>query len=261
MQHGLLSNGCAPQLARWLVEQPQLQPRWATRLALRHGSFWFEHLLKSQNNLYHVPATDQPHFVMGFWRSGTTLLHNRIYAASQSSSPLSWECFNPSSFRLRRRPTTNAIVKRPMDEGQISTFGPQEDEFALMLLGEPSLYRAFLHPSRFLELIDEAKSSADADYPRWYQFLSLVQRDECRPLILKSPNHWLRLPMIARTFPAAKQVWVGRDFAKTYLSNINMWTEMARIHALSEWRLPIAIGWTCLSSIARPNYCGSISPS
>jgi Sulfotransferase family len=235
VRHGLLTNGCAPALTHWLIAHPQLRPSWSKQFALRYGSFWFEHLRIEQDKLAISSRPLRPEFIMGFWRSGTTLLHNLIYAASQSQAPLSWECFNPSSFRLRPPPKVSVSINRPMDQGVISTFGPQEDEFAIMLLGEPSLYRAFFHPSRFAELVEETIASADTDHPRWSQFLHLVQANDDIPLVLKSPNHWLRTPMLGRTFPTARQVWVGRNFAETYVSNINMWTTMARLHALSNW--------------------------
>jgi hypothetical protein len=41
-----------------------------------------------------------------------------------------------------------------MDEGYIGTYSPQEDEFAALLLGEPSLYRAFIDPRRIDELTE-----------------------------------------------------------------------------------------------------------
>jgi hypothetical protein len=132
-----------------------------------------------------------------------------------------------------------------MDQGRISTLGPQEDEFAVLLLGESSLYRAFIDPRRLRECAQQLWSTADgttkADaLARWQQFLGgLNSAADGTPLLLKSPSHTFRLPVLRKLWPHAKFVWLGRDTGDVIASNQNMWRAMVASHGL--WACPDAV--------------------
>src|SRR6185437_4468898 len=113
-----------------------------------------------------------------------------------------WQCFTPSTCFLTNAPSQEAITERPMDRGQIATHGPQEDEFALLLLGEPSIYRGFIDPRRlrtcgreqWAETPPVPAPAASATLPRWQAFVRGIAAGSARRLLLKSPNHSFRLP-------------------------------------------------------------------
>src|SRR5215471_6092399 len=91
-----------------------------------------------------------PIFVLGFWRSGTTLLHELLCCDSRFGFPSTYACLNPAHFLLSERwtvPHFDREVARPMDDVRYSWASPQEDEFALLTLGAPSAYRALIVPS------------------------------------------------------------------------------------------------------------------
>src|SRR5439155_1605885 len=94
-----------------------------------------------------------PVFVVGHWRTGTTLLHELLVLDSRHTSPTTLQCFVPNHFLL-----TEGLLKkygmilvpdrRPMDNMATGWDKPQEDEFALCLLGLPSPYADMAFPNR-----------------------------------------------------------------------------------------------------------------
>jgi hypothetical protein len=57
-------------------------------------------------------------------------------------------------------------------------------------------------------------------------------------LLLKSPTHTFRLPLLQQLFPRAKFVWVGRHTGEMLASNLRMWHAMVASHGL--WACPDA---------------------
>src|SRR5262249_18962829 len=91
------------------------------------------------------PLRDGPVFVLGHWRSGTTLLHELLARAPRHAAPTTFDCLSPHPFLLTRS-WLPALLRRfaprrrPMDNMAAGWDRPQEDEFALCLLGLPSPY-------------------------------------------------------------------------------------------------------------------------
>jgi hypothetical protein len=97
------------------------------------------------------PQTPPPLFIIGHWRSGTTLLHELAMLDDRFCCPNYYQCYAPGHFLLTERtlaPLVKLIVpaKRPMDDMAAGLDRPQEDEFALMNLGAPSPYRRMAFP-------------------------------------------------------------------------------------------------------------------
>lgn len=233
------------ELARWTLEGGSA-PRapWGWRAQLRWHAWWFDRLTRQQAERLAQPRPRQaPIFVLGFWRSGTTLLHEWLAALPGHAAPATWQCFNPASFLLMGPPRAEGGgVARPMDAGWIAPHSPQEDEFALLLQGAPSLYRGFIDPRRLeslaRELLGPEASAGNAAWiAPWLAFLSGVeQQAQGRRLVLKSPNHVFRLDAVARVFPDAPWVWIGRPAAAVWHSNLRMWQSMVDTYGL--WPAP-----------------------
>ena len=126
-----------------------------------------------------------------------------------------------------------------MDRGLIATGGPQEDEFALLLLGEPSIYRGLIDPRRLPECGGAAWSQSDpsaANLERWQSFVGSVAGSSSARLLLKSPGHTFRIPTLRRLYPRARFIWMGRHPGEVLASNLKMWTAMTNVYAL--WECP-----------------------
>lgn len=229
-------------LLRWLRADagwPALG--WRLRAAMAWKSGWGELNAKlSRTQLRDAPALRPPLLIVGPWRSGTTVMHELLTAATGHATPLTWQCMNPCAFQLLGKGPQQAPVARPMDGLEIGALTPQEDEFALLGLGVESAYRGFLQPGRLAELGHTLEQQFWLDQagwlPRWEGFLQGVLKSLDRGgerLILKSPNHSFRLKAILRRFPDAQLVWMNRDPALTFRSNEKMWQAMFAEHGIT----------------------------
>lgn len=179
----------------------------------------------------HSQPPSAPLFILGLWRSGTTVLHELVNACGGWVAPQTWQCFNPSTCFLTGPPAGDATVRRPMDQGVITAQGPQEDEFALLLLGEQSLYRGLIDPRRLAQCAAASWPQDGSGLERWQVFVRGVAAGGGR-LLLKSPGHTFRIPLLRRLFPAARFVWIGRHPGEVLASNMKMWRAMMQVYAL-----------------------------
>lgn len=180
------------------------------------------------------PLAEPPIFIMGLWRTGTTLAHEMLTSLSGTCAPTSWQCFRPASFRFAKPPTHGAVLRRPMDGLSVRLDSPQEDEFALMLLGVPSLYRGFLDPRRFDELTRMLACDKGNWLPAFDRFVRSIAAEASNSrVVIKSPNHLFRLETLRNAYPTSPIVVMLRDSRETYWSNLRMWRSMIDIHGIA----------------------------
>ena len=208
-----------------------------------------------------------PVVIIGYWRSGTTLLHEYLCRDPRFGYPTTYACFNPQHFVLTERAGNVAAgsrTRRPMDDMLIDASSPQEDEFALLCLGARSPYEAIFAPDRLaqaLALADLDALSAD-ERAAWgstfLRFLHAVSaRQSGRPLILKSPAHGNRIEALARLLPDPRFVLIVRDPRAVFASAVRMWRSMFSFYAFGP--LPTEDD-TCHAVLAdRPRYEASLA--
>jgi hypothetical protein len=233
-------------LVAWLLAGARAARSPHARLwAYRWKAYWFEANWRRQETLYPASRFEGEAgrnllFVMGFWRSGTTLLHELLAAGPGMAAPRTWQCMNPSGFRIAGPPATRAAVSRPMDAVLVDALSPQEDEFALLARGAPSVYRAWLDPRRWEEVLPALEQDTWLALPEsqwladWRTFLGWCMPAAGARLVVKSPNHVFRLKALQRVWPQARLVWTLRDPVDTWQSNRKMWRAMTAMYALWE---------------------------
>jgi hypothetical protein len=228
-----------------------LRKAWAPPLTLRLG--WqsgvvgplFSGLDRLQQSVFRQPADWTPPsgcvVIVGYWRSGTTLLHNYLARDRRYGYPTTFECMNPHHFLFAtRNDIAGPAIRRPMDDVIISSQSPQEDEFALLALGVRSPYEALLVPRNLpacLQLSDyERLSSAEQECWRlaFLQFLHNISlKADGRPLILKSPPHGNRIAVLRQLLPDARFILVARDPYAVFESNVRMWRSLFDLYAMT----------------------------
>ncbi|MFM8706761.1 MAG: sulfotransferase family protein, partial [Planctomycetia bacterium] len=183
------------------------------------------------------PETPPPLFIIGHWRSGTTLLHELFMLDRRFCCPNYYQCYAPSHFLLTERVLTPALswiipAKRPMDDMTASLDKPQEDEFALMNLGAPSPYRRMAFPvtsSPHPEALD-LTTLTPSELDRWRRtlrrFLGMLAVADPRRPVLKSPPHTARVGVLAEMFPEARFLHIVRDPFAVFGSTMRLWKSL-----------------------------------
>ena len=184
-----------------------------------------------------------PVFILGHWRSGTTLMHELLQLDERFASPNTYQCFAPWHFLLseglmQRFGNFLLPAKRPMDNMKVGWSLPQEDEFALMVLGAPTPYYRIAFPNQPVPHLDSlgSQSFKTHDLAQWKAkidwFFRALTYHTRKPLIIKSPPHTGRLGILAEMYPEAKFIHMVRDPRKLYPSTKKMWRALGEVQSL-----------------------------
>jgi omega-hydroxy-beta-dihydromenaquinone-9 sulfotransferase len=202
----------------------------------------FERLLLS-HSIRRTELKQPPLFVLGHWRSGTTLLHELLILDSRHTYPNTYQCFNPQHF-LWTEWFVPALTRwmlpatRPMDDVQTGWGRPQEDEFALANLGLPSPYLAWAFPNHgpvaddYLDLVPLRRAEREHWKRIWREFVQRIALVNNRRIVLKSPTHTARVRTILEVFPDARFVHIVRDPLVLFPSTVRLWKSLSEVQGL-----------------------------
>jgi hypothetical protein len=194
-----------------------------------------------------TPIRHHPLFIIGHWRTGTTLLHELLILDPRHTCPNTYQCLVPNHFLLTERAGKRLLrwmmpSRRPMDNMAAGWDRPQEDEFALCMLGQPSPYLTIAFPNHPPQDQDafELERLSRRDRERWEQgfvgFLRELTFKDPRRLVLKSPTHSFRIPTLLRLFPDARFLHIVRDPYVVFPSTVNLWRTLYQTHGLQKPR-------------------------
>jgi hypothetical protein len=214
-----------------------------TALATLNSSLGLAQRAIHGSRIAQTAVPDDPVFILGHWRSGTTLLHELLALDERNRCPTTYECLAPHHFLLsepvvRRWLRFLMPRKRPWDNMKLGFDHPQEDETALCGLGAHSPFLTVAFPKRppqdpayvdLLSLSPAELSCWEGTVRQFYQ--SVLYRRPGR-LVLKSPQHTFRMKTLAGIFPRAKFIHILRDPYVLYSSTIHFWTTTYREYAL-----------------------------
>lgn len=192
-----------------------------------------------------TPISQAPVFIIGHWRTGTTLLHELLILDERHTFPNTYQCMVSNHFLLTESVLSRLLRfllpnRRPMDNMTAGWDKPQEDEFALCMLGQPSPYLTIAfpnHPPQDQEAFD-LEQLPTREHKRWRQtfvrFLQQLTFHDPRRLILKSPTHSCRIPTLLELFPDARFVHIVRDPYTVFPSTIYLWKTLYETHGLQK---------------------------
>ena len=192
---------------------------------------------------------EPPIFIVGHWRSGTTHLHELLVRDERFAFPNTYECLGPWHFVVSEWivPKMMSFLlpsKRPMDNMEFGFDHPQEDEFAICVMGAPSPYAgmAFPNTSRpYLEFLEMEGCRPD-DLARFKKslmwFIRALTYYKHKRLIMKSPPHTGRIGVLAEMFPGARFVHIVRDPLTMFPSNQRLWPALVGPQAFQFPKFP-----------------------
>ena len=132
---------------------------------------WREERLYPNGTDVEIPP---PVFVLGHYRSGTTLLHNLLAVDQSFAFQTMFRNYNPHTFRVFE-PLATLLVARLLPRRRIidgMAWGadwPQEDELALLMLSGMSPYLGFIFSRRAerYERYLSFRDASDEEVRRW----------------------------------------------------------------------------------------------
>jgi omega-hydroxy-beta-dihydromenaquinone-9 sulfotransferase len=176
-----------------------------------------------------------PIFVIGHWRTGTTLLHDLFSVDPNLAYPTTYECFFPHHFLLTEGtlPRVMKVLlpkKRPQDDVPVGFERPQEEEFGMMMLDQGTPYNTHAWPrfgpadSDYLDFkgVPEKDKKRWADAYMWLYRRLYLQHGEKR-LVMKTPANAARLKLLTKLFPDARYVYLARNPLHVFPSTVKLW--------------------------------------
>ena len=187
----------------------------------------------------------EPLFLLGFWRSGTTLLHNLLSMDPRWGFVNTYQAAMPDVFlagqnRVRRMIEKSLPPNRGVDNIPVDFAMPQEEEIAMMCTSGLSPY-AFLHfprtAEKSLDYLFVKERLGQRQQAAWQRaFTKLLKAASYhmggKPLLLKSPSNTSRITALLELFPEARFVYIQRDPYDTVRSYERLITLMNDWHAL-----------------------------
>lgn len=203
---------------------------------------------------------EQPIFIQGFARSGTTHLHNLMAQDPGLGFVTTYQAVAAPFFLItrgwldrliaRRLPTT-----RPMDNVAVSLDFPQEEELALAAKCCLSSVHHLSFPERAREIMTKMGRMElnEAEMQEWnrnymYALRAATLTSYGRPLVLKTPANLGRTRLLLKLFPDAKFVFVVRNPYVVFSSTMRLYRTMIPLYQLQE------VDWDVIESAVFSNY-------
>jgi hypothetical protein len=171
-----------------------------------------------------TPPGKPPVFIIGFWRSGTTLLHNLLCSDEDAAYTTTFQNVFPNitlSQSWWLRPVTNLVLpeERPFDNVHMDMNNPQEEEFALVNLLPSSFYNLFIFPEDFEKIIEKEllpETLTTEELERWKEcYRGMTKKAMLNTggtrFVSKNPINMVRMKLLKEMYPDAKFIFIYRN--------------------------------------------------
>ncbi|MFZ1575775.1 MAG: sulfotransferase [Chromatiaceae bacterium] len=188
---------------------------------------------------------EDPLFIVGHWRCGTTFLHNLFCQDRQFSYVTTLQSQAPKAFfanywLLRRIMPAFMPNIRPMDNMPVDVDSPQEEEFCLSNACPHSFYLWLYFPRAMEDRFEKYvlfEGVSDEERAEWSrEYIEMLKKAsahmEGKPLVLKNPCNTARIDQLRRLFPHAKFIHIYRNPYIVYRSTVRLWQKLQPLLAL-----------------------------
>jgi hypothetical protein len=229
-------------------------------------------LLHTVNRLHYVNDRNQypeianerierPVFIIGFPRTGTTILHDILAQDPDSRAPLTWETMFPSpppeaaTFATDPRiaqaaallPSPERETERDRRFRAMHPMGAELSQECVVMMGEamctPLFHNQFRVPS-YEDWVDTEADWAPVYACHYHQLQHLQWRNRRDRWVLKTGAHMWGLEHLLATYPDARIVFTHRDPVKSVTSYASLTTLVREASSDDVDRLEIAQDWT-----------------
>ena len=218
---------------------------------------------------------NDPIFIIGHCRSGTTYLHNLLCQDKQFAFPSTYQCFLPGVFLTGKGFLKSVNQKtlpstRPMDNVKMHPDFPQEEEFALVSLTPFSYYQSLFFPMKMISHFKSFALMESVSIARWkkcyFHFLKKVSLiNKGKQLLLKNPVNTVRIQHLLKMFPQAKFIYISRTKEEVLRSTYKLYIDLLSINSFQRMSAEVLrknIAWIYKETISQyDNQKPLISPS
>ena len=211
---------------------------WSSLFALIDKS----RFAKSLEKIDKIPA---PIFIIGHWRTGTTLLHKLMSLDPNLKAPTLFDVAIPNGFLSSYRfykPIMKLMVSRhrPMDMVKMGIDEPQEDEYAIFRMTAFSPLEKLIFPASpgyFLLPCDSFLPEGEKRLEWEKSIVSFFKKlfySSGKTIVSKNPFNSLRINDLRKIFPEARFIHIYRHPFKVIPSTINMFTIVQKQNCLNK---------------------------
>lgn len=220
---------------------------------------WIERKLQKRK-IENFKIEEDPVFIIGHWRSGTTFLHNILCKDPQMGFVTTFQAIYPetifSGSKLVKGMMKVMMPKnRAADNMELGTDLPQEEEFALSNTHAMSYYNFWFFPKRWKEYFKqfiEFQGVSPEIVNSWkLEYVKLVKKalinTKGKRFISKNPPNTGRIDVLLELFPNAKFIHIYRHPVNTFVSTKKFVEETIgplQLHDISSKELEDNILWT-----------------
>ncbi|RLD44218.1 MAG: hypothetical protein DRI89_03470 [Bacteroidetes bacterium] len=176
-------------------------------------------------------VAEPPIFIIGFWRSGTTLMHHLMTKNKDFGFIDTYHSVFPNHVLANKWWLKNIAQlllpeKRPGDNMKLDFNFPQEEEIALGNLQPISFYNFFYFPRDIEDFISESlffENISEGQLSRWKDAYTRLMNTALintggKQFISKNPPNTFRIKILLDMFPDARFIYMYRDVYETIYS-------------------------------------------
>ncbi len=180
--------------------------------------------ISARNRIREYSFASPPVFIIGFWRSGTTLLHNLLCQDPQAAYTTTFQTVFPNLVLTQSwwlKPVVNIFLppQRPYDNVSMDMDFPQEEDFGMMNLQPATIYKFFIYPGDFDRIVEEELFTAKVPEEKvrlWKEayrsmMVKAVFNTRGTRYIGKNPCHMTRIGLLLEMFPDARFIFIHRN--------------------------------------------------
>jgi len=165
----------------------------------------------------------QPWFIIGFWRSGTTLMHQLLSEDKRFYYVTTYQTIFPELMIYQKvlKWLAGFFVpdRRPVDNMRLTLDDAQEEEIALANIFPESFYHFLYFPRYYKRIRDRSLYTAKYRPGRisyWKKMYSMVISEARRNVggeifLSKNPSSTFRIKELLEMYPEAKFIFLERD--------------------------------------------------
>lgn len=189
-------------------------------------------------------SKQQPIFILGHWRSGTTHLHYLFHKDPQFGTLSNYQSFlfniamlSKSWLKFILSPLMPET--RPQDNVKVDPDLPAEEEQPLSVMSIRTGFHTWSFPSNrsyfdkyntFKGITAEEKAEWQRDYNTVLQNITLF--NEGKPLVLKNPHNTSRVKELLEMYPNAKFIFIHRNPYDVFVSTRHLMFRAVRAQFL-----------------------------